>query len=171
MAAPTKHNNTGFGNHVGTSSILLIFIVLCLVSFAGLSLVSANADYTLTAKIASRTSSYYSASNKAQDVLAELDSIAFSAYQDCDFDIQNYFRILGLQTLSLSDNSSVLIEGDTKNCGFSFSEFLSETQQLYVAGHFVYPESLDGPFYVLDSYQVITDTTAMDYQDTLPVMQ
>ena len=40
-----KNKAKGFDINVGTSSILLIFVTLSLVSFATLSLVSANADY------------------------------------------------------------------------------------------------------------------------------
>lgn len=35
---------------IGISSILLIFVILCLLTFAVLSLVSANADYKLVKK-------------------------------------------------------------------------------------------------------------------------
>ena len=47
-----------YGANVGSSSILLIFILLCLVSFAALSIVSANAHIKLSDKVVSRTTSY-----------------------------------------------------------------------------------------------------------------
>ena len=61
-----KKSRISLGNHIGTSSILLIFVVLCFVSFAALSLISANADYILTRKVADRTASYYDACNTAE---------------------------------------------------------------------------------------------------------
>ena len=48
---------------VGTSSILLIFMTLCLICFATLSLANANADYRLSKKLADHTSAYYQAAN------------------------------------------------------------------------------------------------------------
>ena len=44
---------------IGTSCILLIFLSLCLLTFAVLSLASARADLRLSKKIADRTVSYY----------------------------------------------------------------------------------------------------------------
>ena len=38
-----------FGMNIGSASILLVFVILCLVSFAVLSIVSANADSKLSA--------------------------------------------------------------------------------------------------------------------------
>lgn len=46
-------------------------VILCLVCFAGLSIVSANADLTLSRKLAERTSAYYQACNEAQEDLLE----------------------------------------------------------------------------------------------------
>ena len=48
-----------FGMNIGSASMMLIFVILCLVSFAALSIVSANADRRLSRKIAERTSAYY----------------------------------------------------------------------------------------------------------------
>ena len=61
----TKKSKIALGNHIGTSSILLIFVVLCFVSFAALSLISSNADYVLSKKVADRTKAYYVACNEA----------------------------------------------------------------------------------------------------------
>jgi len=58
------------GTNIGASSILIIVIILSLVSFAGLSLASANADYKLCRKLADRTTDYYAATSKAYEELA-----------------------------------------------------------------------------------------------------
>ena len=42
-----KKEKRSFGLSIGSSSILMVFVVLCLTTFATLSLVSANADYKL----------------------------------------------------------------------------------------------------------------------------
>ena len=44
-----------FGMNIGSASILLVFVILCLVSFAVLSIVSANADSKLSARVLERT--------------------------------------------------------------------------------------------------------------------
>ena len=53
--------NRDFGLSIGAPSIVVIMVILCLVCFAGLSIVSANADLTLSRKLAERTSAYYQA--------------------------------------------------------------------------------------------------------------
>ena len=60
----------------GISLFLLTFIILCLVSFAALSIVSARADARLTEKYRQQTEYYYGARNEAQKFLQELDGSA-----------------------------------------------------------------------------------------------
>jgi hypothetical protein len=51
---------------IGVSSILVIFIIICLVTFSVMFLVSARADYALSKKIADRNKAYYAATSQAQ---------------------------------------------------------------------------------------------------------
>lgn len=65
-----EKRNTGIS--VGSSSILVIFVVLCLTTFAALSMVSANADYKLTQKTAQATSAFYAADAAAEEKLGQV---------------------------------------------------------------------------------------------------
>ena len=67
-------NKKSYGINIGFSFILVIFVILCLVSFATLSVVSANADYKLSTKLADRTTAYYTACNKAYEQLATIEA-------------------------------------------------------------------------------------------------
>lgn len=58
---------------VGISSLLLIFVVLCLTTFAVLSYLTANADHKLTDKTGDTVSAYYAADGAAQQKLADID--------------------------------------------------------------------------------------------------
>ena len=69
--------NTGIG--VGGTSILAIFVVLCLVTLASLSLVSAQADYGLAKKTAEAAQEYYAADAQAERQLACLLYTSFPA--------------------------------------------------------------------------------------------
>ncbi len=60
---------------IGASSILMIFVILCLTTFSVLSFVTANADYKLTEKSFQTVSSYYQADAQAQETLAAIDSV------------------------------------------------------------------------------------------------
>lgn len=77
---------TGRKNSVistGTVSIVLIFVLLSMLTFAVLSLVSAQADLRLSAKSAQRTTDYYEAENSANDVLIEIDKLVKTEAGSC----------------------------------------------------------------------------------------
>lgn len=57
----------------GTTTIVLIFVLLCLLTFSVLSLVSARANLRLSQKSADRTSAYYEAENLANDILIRVN--------------------------------------------------------------------------------------------------
>ncbi len=54
---------------IGTTSIVLIFVMLCMLTFSVLSLATAQADLRLSRKSAQRTTEYYEAENRANDIL------------------------------------------------------------------------------------------------------
>lgn len=66
----------------GASSVLMIFVVLCLVVFAVLSLSGADADLRLSRKFAERTTAYYQAENRANDRVKEIDGNLQESYNN-----------------------------------------------------------------------------------------
>ena len=66
--------NETSGSHVGTASILLIFTVLSIISFATLTLVNSKADYNLSSNLADRQKSYYSACHQGNAFVAAVNS-------------------------------------------------------------------------------------------------
>ena len=62
------------GINVGSASILLIFTVLSLVSFATLTLVNSKADYNLSQNLAERQRAYYNACHSANAYIAAINS-------------------------------------------------------------------------------------------------
>ena len=56
--------------NIGSVSLIMIFIVLCMVIFAILSLSESTGDYKFTEKLASHTTDYYTASSQAERALA-----------------------------------------------------------------------------------------------------
>ena len=62
------------GINIGSASILLIFTVLSLVSFATLTLVNSKADYNLSQNLAERQSAYYKACHSANAYIAAINS-------------------------------------------------------------------------------------------------
>ena len=59
-----KNSRTPILN-IGTSSLLIIFVILCLVVFAALALSSAKSDLQFSEDLAQRKTAYYEASYRA----------------------------------------------------------------------------------------------------------
>lgn len=138
-----------FNGGIGSSSILVIFVILCLVSFATLSIVSANADYKLSTKILDRTTAYYEAQNQAEEELAQLDSSLRGTYETASSSAE-YFDITGHET--------------------TFLISVSELQSLEVTVQILYPDNPAGSYYQVLSRKVIT-TQELDYDSTLNVIK
>lgn len=119
----------------GISSLLLIFVSLCLLTFAVLSLVSARADWRLSSKIADRTAAYYQASNQAHDRLAEIDAELALLYENAS-DQEAYFSGLDLPELS-------------------FSVPINEDQILAVSLEVQYPTDLEDSFYIIRQWKTV----------------
>ena len=89
-----KRKRSEFSLNVGTSSILLIFVVLCLVSFAILSLSSGLSDLSLSKRVISNTESYYDACGQAEEQLEDIEATLKSLY-DTGISRAGYFDKVG----------------------------------------------------------------------------
>lgn len=78
-----NHQKTRINLNLGSSSLLLIFVVLSLVSFSVLSLSTALADKSLTQKNVDKSTNYYSACDAAQKYLEEYDNRFIEVYKTC----------------------------------------------------------------------------------------
>ena len=136
-----------FGMNIGSSSILLIFVILCLVSFAALSIVSANADHKLSRRILERTTAYYGACSQAEEALAAVDRTLSNIYSS-----------------SSSEEEYFSTAGRTK----SYTIPISDLQTLEVSIDILYPSEEGGTFYNINCWRVLT-TGELDYSSTLPV--
>jgi len=140
-----KKRSTNFGINIGTSSLLLVFVILCLVSFATLSIVSANADKKLSGKVTERSSSYYDACNQANLKLKDLDESLKAVYE--------------------SGVSREEFYGKVGN-SFSFCVQVSDIQVLSVSADIEYPKNNGDPFYSISSWALI-NTGSLELDESL----
>ena len=138
-----------YGVNVGSSSLLIIFVVVCLVSFAALSIVSANSDYKLTKRMAERETNYYNACNDAYRALSSIDHTLLSIYESSSGEDDFYAQT-----------------GYTK----SFTYPVSDIQSLRVVIQIHYPQNDGAARYTITEWQVIT-TGTLEYDESLPVIQ
>lgn len=141
-----RNKRKSYGVNIGSSSILLIFVILCLVSFAVLSIVSAQTDYKLSCKLAERTTKYYEANNEVEAYLRDLQASLDKIYKD-SATAEEYFAVAGHDT--------------------TFSIQLSEQQMLNVHLTILYPGDGKG-YYEINTWKVETQDT-LELDDTLPV--
>ena len=109
-----KRASSRFRLHAGTASILLVFVTLCLISFAVLSLVNANADLRLSRKIAERNTAYYGAVSEAEQFIAEADKqIRFGVAEGEDAPVlEKSFPISDIQSLVVAVEAVLPADGD-----------------------------------------------------------
>lgn len=134
---------------LGSSILLLVFVIVSLVSFAVLSLSSAITDKKLTAQISEKNSSYYQACNLAEEYLSQIDSNLQTAYE-----------------------SSISEEGfyELVSTGSDFSIPVSDFQELYVSVTYTYPQKEGDNFYSINEWKLV-NTTTPEIDNTLPLMQ
>ena len=123
-----------FGMNIGSASILLVDVNLRLVSFAVLSIVSANADSRLSTRVLERTTAYYDACNQAEQSLAGMDNTLRRVYE-ASYSEDAYYGSVGH--------------------GKSYVIPISDLQSLQVTIEILYPLSADDTFYRITAWQVL----------------
>nr|WP_319489614.1 hypothetical protein [uncultured Caproiciproducens sp.] len=120
---------------VGASSILMIFVVLCLTTFGILSYVTANADNKISTKNAETVESYYTGTVAAEEKLQKIDMALVSAKEDAQqaasgtalTGLKNYSLYKGrgkLQSVIDVLNNTASVEQKRASCYRSFAELL-----------------------------------------------
>lgn len=149
----TNNRKSGFSDsptiNVGSSSLLMIFVVLCLVSFATLSIASAYADLKLSTKVADHSTAYYDACNQAETRISKIDATLYSYYQETGSE-EEYFAKAGHS--------------------ISFAIPVTDVHTLDIDLEILYPETKDGAFYRITSYN-LTPTGTLKLDESLPVYE
>ena len=141
-----KHSG---GINIGTSSILVTFVLLALVTFAALSYMSARSDYVLSKEAADRTASYYDANRMAEIYLANIEAL-LSKHLASSSDRQEYFD--GVDDV-FADNEKIEV-ADGKNGGktLSYSVAVTNGQNLNVSLSVHYPDTTDDSLFKIDKW-------------------
>ena len=78
---------------MGASSVLIIFVVLCLTTFAVLALMSSQSDLRMSARFRDAEQDYYAAAAKTGELLRDADKILADERQKIIYD-ENYYAKL-----------------------------------------------------------------------------
>lgn len=142
-----KNDRKSFSLNVGISSVLFIFVILCLISFAVLSLSTAMSDYRFALKLSDNLTNYLSACSTAEETISKTEHNLSSLY-DSNISRNGYYEKVGSE------------------CSYSFA--INELQSLEITVKINYPDSSNPYFYDVTRWQIVTDSN-IEYDDTLPV--
>lgn len=112
--------------NIGASSLLVIFLILCLVTFAILTLTSAKSDADFAEKLAHHKMNYYAACNTAESTLDEIDAVLADAWQRSDTDTGKNSINNDSSQPDLTSNDSSQPDSTSSNTAAVFTEI--ETQ-------------------------------------------
>ncbi len=140
--------------HIGTgvTSLIMIFVVLCLTTFAVLSFAQARSDYKLTRESADNISSYYQARNKVVRNISDINEKIMEIKKS-----SNKSSYLGNVKKALADMGYELSSDNSIVCQYEMSDKQS----------FVYELSIK-PFEEYNGITVVNSyvhTNAGNYED------
>lgn len=140
--------------NIGSSLLLVIFLVLCLVTFATLSLSSARSDDSFSRRMADRKTEYYQASNQAEDLLAQIDRLLEETSSSSE---RPDWKELDFSSISPE------IRYDPETAVLSYQIPVNEKQALDVA------LKLKDGYYEIQKWQIV-NTEKWESDDTLHLM-
>jgi hypothetical protein len=144
-----RHSNFGF------STILLTFVMLCILTFSALALISANSDYRLSKKMAANNTAYYEAEVSASRTLATIDAALAEAFSESS-DEASYFSLVK-ETVPPLCNGEFLETEDGYRIKYSVP--IRDGQSLSVILSVCYPGGTYEHFYEILEWKSIHETT------------
>lgn len=159
-------NQTSF-TAIGSSSLLVVFLVLCLTTFAILSLSSAKSDYTFTKRLADHKSDYYAATSQAEYIAAGIDNVLENTYKSKTMAYEEYLDALTLVLLTYEAAPlSYTRENDVPV--ISYQVPVDDRQTLFVRLRVTNP--LESPNYYEVAAWEVSPSKEWENDDTLNLM-
>ncbi len=163
-----KKKKVSFIN-IGFSSIVLVFITLCLVTFAALSVLTANSDYQRSNKMAEKTTAYYAADQQAKEAAALVEAALYQLYAASP-DEEAFYSNINSELLSKNFSDEIYNFQLTKVDGCmeaSYEVPFSEVQKLYVTLSIHYPELETDTLFQITRWQTKTSNAPEESENTL----
>lgn len=153
--------------NIGSSLLMVIFLILCLVTFATLSLTSARSDYSFSERVAERRTQYYQACNTAEDVLAQIDEILVNTVNSSNHS-QNWMNELDFTQIDGKEflEAGLDINLDIKSASLSYQIPVNEKQALEVRLALTDNSS---EYYQIEKWQLV-NTGIYESNSTLQLM-
>lgn len=117
--------------NIGSISLLMIFIILCMVTLAALSLSSAASDENSANKFAEHTTQYYQADNQAEETLDIIDGILAESYV-ISSDSAAYFSEIETRLAKLNTTIHLNVSPETNSATIDYLTNVDDSQSLEV---------------------------------------
>lgn len=155
MTSQHKQSPAGLSNF-GFSTILLAFVMICIVTISALSLLTANSDYKLSQKVAEKNTTYYLADKEAHEQLANIDQLLATAYQNAT-GASSYYKSVALALESLDFGNYNRMTGT-----FCYEITIAEHQSLQIELLIHYPKDKHTPFFEITSWKSVFEELETD---------
>ena len=158
--------------NIGSVSLLMIFIVLCMVTLSALSLSSAAADQNSAKRLAAHNTAYYEASAQAEAKLAELQSVLSGIREQSADDAEYEEQVRSACENGILSDGVSLTESDGRLV-LQFEEPMNEQQSLSVKLELMDPSAdseADPCFWKVLAWQEIS-TTDWNADNSLTLIQ
>lgn len=153
------------GFQVGTSFLLVIFVLLCMVLLGVLSLAGALRDKGYSDKIAEKTKAYYSAVSEAQHKLGEIDKAVAGAGGNYE-KFETYLDDAAAAAASLDLDAC---ERSGEKLVLSYKVPVTDSQSLFVEVEVLDPQKREGNIKIIKWQE--SSENVWEEQGTLPVLQ
>ena len=155
--------------HIGTgiTSLLMIFVVLCLTTFGILSYTSANAEVALTKKNSDYVDAYYNAYSKGSIALSDIDRAIYNISEQEDIEI--YHKLVEEAVVDIkSAGCTFEFVKDDKDMYISVIIYVTDKQQLFMS--LKVNEQSDSKRYQVVSSYLKSELGDEVYEEELPDM-
>lgn len=136
--------------NIGSISLLMIFIILCMVTLAALSLSSAASEANTAWKFADHNTKYY----QAEETLDIIDGILAESYT-ASSDSAAYFTEVNTRLAKLSTNITLDISTDNKSATLDYITSVDDSQSLEVKLTLTDPFTASEGLYKITSWKEV----------------
>lgn len=153
-----KKKHSSFIN-IGFSSIVMVFIMICLVTFATLSVLTAHSDYRLSQKMAEKTNAYYQADAIARNMAENIDKELYQIYL-ISSSVDAFYHAISAADFSGNAPEQVTdlaLEVTEETAAISYAVPVSEVQTLHVSLKINYPFAKSECFSTITRWQTVTE--------------
>ena len=140
--------------NIGSISLLMIFIILCMVTLAALSLSSAASEADTARKFADHNTKYYHADNQAEETLDIIDGILAESYT-ASANSAAYFTEVNTRLAKLSTNITLDISTDNKSATLDYITSVDDSQSLEVELTLTDPFTASEGLYKITSWKEV----------------